>query len=320
MRKRVLVTGGAGYIGSHTCKALARAGYEPVALDNLSTGYRHNVKWGPLEVADIADSELVRRIIRQYQPVSVIHFAGSAYVGESMFNPGKYYKNNTVATYSFIEVLVQEMIEVIVFSSTCATYGIPEYLPLDTSHPQNPISPYGFSKFVSERMIIDFSRVYGQKYGLLRYFNAAGADEEGDLKEEHCPETHLIPLAIANAFGAGPKLKIFGNDYPTFDGTCVRDYIHVSALSEAHVKTMERLVRGETKSEIRNLGSGRGYSIMEILSSIHRVTGRKVDAEFAGRRNGDPPELWAKSDKEFSATIDDNHLDRIISSVSFHYS
>jgi UDP-arabinose 4-epimerase len=315
----VLVTGGAGYIGSHTCKELARAGFKPVVLDNLSTGYRHNVKWGPLEVADVSNKDLVLRALRIYRPVAVMHFAGSAYVGESMIDPGKYYRNNISATIGLLEALREENVQTLVFSSTCATYGIPDYLPLDTAHPQKPISPYGFSKFVVEQMIIEYGRVHALKFGLLRYFNASGGDEEGELKEEHRPETHLIPLALASAYGVGPRLRIFGSDYPTPDGTCIRDYIHVTCLANAHVKTLIRLIEGQEKVEIRNLGSGRGYSVKEILSTINRVTGFAVNIEYHDRRLGDPPELWAKPDAEFKSIIKENHLESIILSASLAF-
>lgn len=316
MSKNILVTGGAGYIGSHTCKALAAAGFSPVVLDNFSTGHRHNIKWGPIEEGDVSNKGFVAKAIQKYKPVAVMHFAGSAYVGESMVDPGKYYRNNTMATLSLLDVLKEENITNFVFSSTCATYGIPDYLPIDISHPQKPISPYGFSKFISEQMIIEYGRVYGIKYGLLRYFNAAGADEDGDLKEEHFPETHLIPLALASAFGVGPNLKIFGDDYPTADGTCIRDYVHVSSIAKAHISTLIRLLDGGVKSEIRNLGSGRGYSVKEILAAIKKVTGREVKVEFCARRQGDPAELWAMQDSELIKYSQENEIEKIINSAS----
>jgi UDP-arabinose 4-epimerase len=319
MEQPILVTGGAGYIGSHTCKALAKAGYTPIVLDDLSTGYRHNVKWGPLEVADVSNKDRVRQIIRKYKPIAAMHFAGSAYVGESMIDPGKYYRNNVVDTFALLEVLREENVQILVFSSTCATYGLPEYLPLDVAHPQKPISPYGFSKYVSEQMIIEYGRVHNFKFGLLRYFNAAGGDEEGELKEEHCPETHLIPLALASAFGVGARLQVFGTDYPTPDGTCIRDYIHVSSLADAHVQTLNRLLDGETRALIRNLGSGCGYSVMEVISAIERVTGYAVEVEYSDRRLGDPPQLWAKTDEDFESLIGANNLDRIVLSASLGF-
>jgi UDP-arabinose 4-epimerase len=319
MKQVILVTGGAGYIGSHTCKALANAGFAPVVIDNLSTGYRHNVKWGPLEVTDVSNKDYLRQVIRKHKPIAVMHFAGSAYVGESMLDPGKYYRNNTVATLAVLDVLQEENVQVLIFSSTCATYGLPEYLPVDVKHPQKPISPYGFSKYASEQMIIEYGRAHGLKYGLLRYFNAAGGDEDGDLKEEHCPETHLIPLALASAFGVGPKLRVFGTDYPTPDGTCIRDYIHVGSLADAHVSTLNRLLNGEAQVEIRNLGSGRGYSVKEILAAIERATGRKVDVEYGDRRPGDPPQLWAQPDAAFLSHVGDHSLDRIVLSASLAF-
>ena len=319
MSTNILVTGGAGYIGSHTCKELSRAGFNPIVLDNLSTGYRYNVKWGELVVGDVSNKEVVRRVLREYRPLAVMHFAGSAYVGESMMDPGKYYRNNTVATLALLEALQEENVQTLVFSSTCATYGLPDYLPLDITHPQKPISPYGFSKYVSEQMIIEFGRVHGLRFGLLRYFNAAGADEDGELKEEHYPETHLIPLALASAFGVGPKLQVFGTDYQTPDGTCIRDFIHVSCLAEAHVRTLNRLLNEQVMVEIRNLGSGRGYSVKEIIEAVERNTGHRVDVEYANRRLGDPAQLWAQPDEEFISLNGAHNLDRIVLSASLAF-
>lgn len=319
MKHSIIVTGGAGYVGSHTCKSLVKAGYFPVVLDNLSTGYQHNVKWGPLEVGDVSNKDYVRWVVRKYNPIAVIHFAASAYVSESMIDPSKYYQNNIVTTLTLLEVIREENIRILVFSSSCATYGLPEYLPIDIDHPQNPISPYGFSKYVSEQMIIEYGRTYELRYGLLRYFNAAGGDEDGQLKEEHHPETHLIPLALANVYGAGKKLIIHGTDYPTPDGTCIRDYIHVSSLADAHVSTLKRLINEQTYSEIRNLGSGRGYSVKEILQAIKRITGRSVEVEYGMRRSGDPPQLWARPDDEFMSTIGKDHLEKIILSASLPF-
>jgi len=319
LKEVILVTGGAGYIGSHCCKALATAGFSVVVLDNLTTGHRHNVKWGPLEVGNVSHKNFVRRVLRKYKPIAVMHFAGSAYIGESIKKPEKYYKNNTVATLNLLEALREENIDILVFSSTCATYGLPEYLPIDLSHPQRPISPYGVSKYLSEQSIINYSRLYGLRYSILRYFNAAGGDDAGELKEEHRPETHLIPLALASAFEVGPILQVFGCDYPTPDGTCIRDYIHVSSIAAAHVDTLNSILSGEKTSEVRNLGSGRGYSVKEILTAIKRVTGREVQLRYCERRRGDPPALWAARDPGISCSESINDIDRIIMSASLAF-
>jgi UDP-arabinose 4-epimerase len=312
IKDTVLVTGGAGYIGSHACKALALGGYQPVVYDNLSTGFRHNVKWGTLELGDVIDQKNLQRVISKHRPIAVLHFAGSAYVGESMADPGKYFRNNICTALSLLNAMRESEVDTLVFSSTCATYGVPEYLPLKISHPQRPISPYGFSKFAAEQMIKQFASAHQLKYGILRYFNAAGADDEGDLKEEHDPETHLIPLALKAAIAGGPPLKLYGTDYPTKDGTCIRDYVHVSALAEAHLNTLKRLLCGETNSEIRNLGSGKGYSVREVVAAIDHLTGCTVPVVEFNRRPGDPAELWAESDEEFLNCLGPDNLQRIV--------
>ena len=290
MNTTVLVTGGAGYIGSHTCKALSKAGFQPVVYDNLSTGNRWAVRWGPLEVGDITDRQRLDEVLKRYRPRAVMHFAGSAYVGESVENPGKYYRNNVLGSLTLLESMRDWDIEELVFSSTCATYGLPLSLPLDEQHPQNPINPYGRSKWMVERMIADFVRTYGLRSVILRYFNAAGADPSGEIGEWHRPETHLIPLAIGAALGQQPPLTVFGDDYPTPDGTCIRDYVHVSDLADGHVLAVSHL-QEKPGLQIYNMGNARGFSVSEVIAETERITGAVVPYRTGPRRVGDPPEL-----------------------------
>lgn len=288
----VLVTGGAGYIGSHACKALYRAGYQPVACDNLVYGHRWAVRWGPLEERDIADRDWLDTLIVRYRPVAIMHFAAFAYVGESVAAPGKYYRNNVAGSLSLLEAARDHQVRHFVFSSTCATYGIPQSVPISEDLQQSPINPYGASKQMIERMLDDFDRAHGLRYVALRYFNAAGADPDGEIGEDHDPETHLIPLAIRAALCGEPVLQVFGTDYPTPDGTAVRDYIHVTDLAEAHVAALDYLMRGG-ESRALNLGTGRGHSVMDVIRAVETVSGRCVPFETTARREGDPPELVA---------------------------
>lgn len=289
---RVLVTGGAGYIGSHTAKRLAAAGYEPVVLDNLSEGHRWAVRWGPFVQGDLADLDLLRRTIRDYAVEAVLHFAANAYVGESVREPRKYFRNNVANSVNLLDAIVDAGVRHVVFSSSCTTYGVPEQLPLSEQQEQRPISPYGDSKYFVERML----RWYGDAYGLtsviLRYFNAAGADADGDLGEEHDPETHLIPLAIQAALGRRPALDVYGTDYPTPDGTAIRDYVHVIDLADAHVAALPYLQRGGASVAL-NLGTGQGYSVQEVIGAVEHASGREVPTHRGGRRAGDPPALVA---------------------------
>lgn len=287
----VIVTGGAGYIGSHTCKALARAGYTPVAFDNLSRGHRDLVKWGPLVRGDLLDTEALNLAFEAHKPVAVVHFAALAYVGESFQEPGLYYRNNVVGTLNLLDAVVAHGVRSIVFSSSCATYGVPDNVPIPEDHRQNPINPYGNTKLACERAIKDYAAGHGMRYALLRYFNAAGADPEGEAREHHDPETHLIPLALRAARG-GDTLRVFGDDYPTVDGTCVRDYVHVTDLADAHVRALERLTSGGD-SIACNLGTGTGSSVREVIDTVEKVTGSPVVHEINPRRPGDPPELVA---------------------------
>ena len=296
MTKPILVTGGAGYIGSHVCKALSKAGYTPVTYDSLEYGHEWAVKWGPLEVGDIQDRTRLDQVIEKYRPEAVMHFAAYAYVGESVENPGKYYRNNVAGTLTLLEALRDNGIKNIIFSSTCATYGIPEYIPLTEEHPQNPINPYGSGKLMIEKMLQDFDTAHGIKSVSLRYFNAAGADPDGDIGEDHTPETHLIPLVLDVALGRSEMIKIFGTDYDTPDGTCIRDYIHVSDLADAHVLALEYL-RKKGKTDFFNLGNGNGFSVKEVVDASRVLTGKKIPSKSWERRPGDPAVLIGSSDK-----------------------
>jgi UDP-arabinose 4-epimerase len=293
---RVLVTGGAGYIGSHTCKALSEAGFEPITVDNLSNGHRWAVKWGPLVEIDLADATAIASTLDLFRPVAVIHFAASAYVGESVSNPRKYFRNNVQNTLNLLDAMVDADVKSIIYSSTCATYGIPKVVPIPENHAQKPVNPYGESKLFIERALYWYGQAYGLRSSALRYFNAAGADPDGDLGEDHVPETHLIPLAIGAALGTAPPLKVFGADYPTPDGTCIRDYIHVSDLADAHLAALQTLFRtNSANAATLNLGTGIGHSVLEVITCIRKELGKDVPFEFAPRRAGDPPTLVAQS-------------------------
>ncbi|MGH8528225.1 MAG: UDP-glucose 4-epimerase GalE [Nevskiales bacterium] len=284
--KRILVTGGAGYIGSHSCKALAAAGYEPVTMDNLSRGHRHAVKWGPFIQADIQDAEIVRQVVKDFGVVAVLHFAGYAYVGESMQEPAIYFGNNVCATYGLLEALRATSLRDIVFSSTCAIYGEQGQSPVSEQAAQEPESTYGLSKLMVEKILNDYCRAYDFRSVSLRYFNAAGADADGGLGEEHDPEPHIVPTVLAAARD-GNGVTLNGNDYPTADGTCVRDFTHVTDLAEAHVAALERLLEGGSRRAY-NLGSGKGCSLRQLVSAAERVTGKPIETRYFPRRPGDP--------------------------------
>ncbi len=289
---RVLVSGGAGFIGSHTCKALKVAGYVPVAIDNLSVGHADAVRFGPFVQADIRDRAAVETAIRAHKINAILHFAASAYVGESVRDPLAYYDNNVGGMISLLQAAHSTGVDRIVFSSSCATYGVPDHLPIQEYSPQVPINPYGRTKLIGEQMLADHAAAYGLRYAALRYFNAAGADPAGELGERHDPETHLIPLALMAAAGTGPALSIFGTDYPTPDGTCIRDFIHVSDLARAHVLALDYLIAGGETVRL-NLGTGKGHSIREIVGGIEDLTGRPLPVKIGPRRPGDPPVLTA---------------------------
>lgn len=289
---RVLVTGGAGYIGSHTAKALARAGHEPVVYDNLSEGYRWAVQWGPLVEADLSDRSRLREALEQHSIEAVIHFAAHAYVGESMREPRRYFQNNITNALVLLDTLLDADIKTIVFSSSCAVYGAPETTPIVETNSKLPTNPYGESKLFLERALGWYDAAYGLRSACLRYFNAAGADTDGELGELHRCETHIIPLVIASALDQRGPVEIFGTDYPTPDGTAIRDFVHVSDLADAHVLALERLVH-ENKSLAVNLGSGRGVSVAEIVRAVEKHGGVTIASHPSPRRLGDPPALVA---------------------------
>lgn len=296
MAKTVFVTGGAGYVGSHCCKAFAHAGWNVVVYDNLSRGWRDFVKWGPLIEGDILDYEKLSTAIAETKPDVVVHFAAVAYVGESVTDPGHYYQVNTAGTLNVLRAMQQNGVDAIVFSSTCATYGVPTEIPITEAHPQSPINPYGWSKLFVEQILRDYGVAHGIRSVALRYFNAAGADPDGEIGERHEPETHLIPLAIKGAMGGEYELTIFGDDFDTRDGTCVRDYIHVDDLATGHLKALEYLEAGGA-SDVFNLGTGNGVSVLEIAATVEAVSGVTVRKVFGPRRAGDPPLLVASADK-----------------------
>lgn len=296
---RILVTGGAGYIGSHTCKALAHQGHTVVVYDNLSTGHRELVRWGDFVYGDILDTQRLRGCIRQHQIEGIIHFAASAYVGESVIDPGKYFRNNVCGTLSILDAMRDEGVPYIVVSGTCAVYGSPEKMPITEDTPTNPINPYGASKLFMERMLADYEKAHGIKWMSLRYFNAAGCDPDGETGEWHEPESHLIPRALMAAAGQIPALEIFGDDYPTPDGTCIRDYVHVSDLAGAHVRALALLAQGGF-SQFLNLGTGKGFSIREVLMAVENISGKAVPCRISPRRPGDPACLVADADRAFT--------------------
>jgi UDP-arabinose 4-epimerase len=292
----ILVTGGAGYIGSHACKALARAGYLPVTYDSLVYGHDWAVKWGPLERGDIQDRVRLDEVIAAYGPTAIMHFAAFAYVGESVTDPGKYYRNNVAGSLTLLEAARDHGIEQFIFSSTCATYGVPDLLPIIEETPQRPINPYGASKLMVERMLADFGAAHGLRSIALRYFNAAGADPDNEIGEDHNPETHLIPLVLDAASGRRSHITVFGADYDTPDGTCVRDYIHVTDLADAHVKSLQALENGH-RSDVYNLGNGRGFSVLEVIRAVEHASGLDVPVQQGPRRVGDPVALVSDATK-----------------------
>lgn len=317
MAGTVIVTGGAGYVGAHACKALAAAGYLPVVYDNLVYGHEQAVRWGPFERGDIADRQRLDAAFERHQPVAVMHFAAFAYVGESVANPARYYRNNVSGTLTLMEAMLDHGVDRMVFSSTCATYGEPQTMPIREDATQQPINPYGRSKLMVEQMLGDFERAHGLRSAMLRYFNAAGASPDGEIGERHDPETHLIPLALDAVAGRGPDLTVFGDDYATPDGTCIRDYIHVGDLADAHVRALDYLIGGGATRAF-NLGTGAGVSVREILDAIARVTGREVRHRIGPRRPGDPPVLIsdaARARLELGWTPTMSDIDTIIATA-----
>jgi UDP-glucose-4-epimerase GalE len=294
--KAVLVTGGAGYIGSHTCKSLARAGYLPVTIDNLTRGHKWAVRWGPLEEHDISDKKSVVRCLERHDIQAIIHFAAFAYVAESVQAPEKYFQNNVINTLNVLAAMLDVGVRTFIFSSSCAVYGSPESVPISESCPRRPLNPYGETKRVIENALQWYGCAHGLRSVALRYFNAAGADPDGEIGEAHEPETHLIPLAIRTALGQRSHLEINGTDYQTYDGTAIRDFVHVTDLADAHVRALKYLLAGG-RSTVLNVGTGRGYSVREIIQAIERAAGMKVRTRSSPRRVGDPPVLIADSRK-----------------------
>lgn len=291
MSEAILVTGGAGYIGSHTCKALAKAGYLPVVYDNLSTGHAYAVKWGPFVEGDLNDKAKLAEAFTTYQPKAVIHFAANALVIESMTDPGKYYRNNVGSTVALLEAMRDHGVKKLVFSSTCATYGNPQFTPITEKHPLAPINPYGRSKLMVEQIISDFGMAHGLEAVILRYFNAAGADLETQVGENHDPETHLIPVIIQAALGLREEVVVYGTDFESRDGSAVRDYIHVEDLADAHVAALK------APSATINLGTGTGYSVLEIIDAVQKFCGKTLPVRLENRRAGEPGILTADNGK-----------------------
>lgn len=292
MNRTVLVTGGAGYVGSHACKALARAGWLPVTYDNLSTGNLWAIRWGPFEPGDIRDRPRLEDVIQRHRIAAVLHFAAVALVGESVREPELYYDVNVAGTLAVLQACRARGVPHLVLSSSCATYGIPASLPITEGSEQRPINPYGMSKLMAERILADFARSYGISYATLRYFNAAGADPDAEIGEHRRHETHLIPLILDAVRGLRPPVQLMGEDHPTPDGTAIRDYVHVSDLADAHVAALDWLAAGGN-ALVLNLGTGRGHSVREVIAAAEAVTGRAVPLVSARKRPGDPPELVA---------------------------
>jgi UDP-glucose 4-epimerase len=294
MQRTLMVVGGAGYIGSHMVKALSAAGHRVIVVDNFSTGFPNAVRGRELETVDISDAVAIETVFAKYRFDAVLHFASFIQVGESVASPGKYYQNNVAATLTLLQAMVKAEVKCFIFSSTAAVYGNPEYSPIDEVHPANPINPYGRSKLMIEQVLRDFDHAHGLRSVCLRYFNAAGADPGGELGERHEPETHLIPLILQAASGRREAITVFGRDYDTPDGTCVRDYIHVQDLVSAHALALDYLFSGG-QSAVFNLGNGNGFSVQEVIDVVKSVTGREFAVKDAARRAGDPPRLVADS-------------------------
>jgi len=292
----ILIVGGAGYIGSHVNKELSKRGFETVVFDNLVYGHRELARWGTFVEGDLANSRQLRALFREHPIQAVMHFSAFAYVGESVENPARYYRNNVANTLNLLETMREFRVRNFIFSSSCATYGNPVRIPMDENHPQIPINPYGHTKLMVERILRDCDHAYGLRYASLRYFNAAGADPEAETGEWHNPETHIIPIVLEAASGRRENVRIFGTDYDTPDGTCIRDYIHVTDLADAHIRALEYLRNGGG-SDVFNLGNGNGFSVKEVIETARQVTGREIPAVDSDRRPGDPPVLVGSSDK-----------------------
>lgn len=292
----ILIVGGAGYIGSHLNKEITKKGYKTIIFDNLSCGHKESVKWGTFEKGDLGNIDDIKNVFKKYDIKGVIHFAAFTYVGESVENPQKYYINNVTNTINLLQVMLEYNIKYFIFSSSCATYGNPIQIPISEDHPQNPINPYGRSKLMIEQILKDYSDAYEFKYISLRYFNAAGCDPEKELGEMHSPETHLIPIILETALGKREHIKIFGDDYNTPDGTCIRDYVHVSDLANVHILALEYLYK-TNKSDIFNIGNGNGFSVKQIIDAAQKITCKEIKYCIIERRIGDPPILVGSSEK-----------------------
>jgi UDP-arabinose 4-epimerase len=292
----ILVTGGAGYIGSHTCKTLSKAGFLPIVYDNLSTGHAYAIKWGPFVQGDLADQAKLSEAITTFRPVAVLHFAANALVVESVTDPAKYYRNNLAGTLSLLETMRLHGVSNLIFSSTCAIYGHPQQTPLTEEHPQAPINPYGRTKWMAEQMMADFDSAHGLKTIALRYFNAAGADLDTEIGENHTPETHLIPSIIQAALGLKPEIVVYGTDFPTPDGSAIRDYVHVLDLADAHVLALRHLL-ANPQSKAFNLGTGTGSSVLELIDAVQKHCGKTLSVRLENRRSGEPGVLTADSRK-----------------------
>lgn len=319
--ERILIVGGAGYIGSHAAKAVRQAGREPVVFDDLSCGHAHAVRWGPLVKGDIRNADAVRAAIREYKPTAVMQFAARIEVGQGEKEPVHFYDNNVSGTLNLVRVMLEEGVRNLVFSSTCAIYGDPERLPLTEDLPKRPVSVYGRTKLMCEQMLEDISRAQGLNFAALRYFNAAGADPDGEIGEEHEPESHLIPNAIKAAVGLGGPMKLFGTDYPTTDGTCVRDYVHVSDLATAHILAADKIMAGQTSLQL-NLGGGDGRTVKQVLTAVEKATGKPVPVEVSPRRPGDAVSLYADTTnvtRELGWKPKHSDIDTIVSTAwAFH--
>ena len=306
---KLFIIGGAGYIGSHMVKLAYENGHEVITLDNLSTGHKDSVLYGKFEYCDIQDSNRLNELFKKYNPDAVMHFSAYSIVGESTIDPYKYYYNNTVGTLNLLKIMIDNDCKNFIFSSTAAVFGNPEYIPIDETHPKNPINPYGKSKLMVEQMLEDFDSAHGLKYVVFRYFNAAGHDKSGKLAERHDPETHLLPLVIQTLNGQRESISIYGSDYDTKDGTCIRDYIHVNDLAQVHLQGVEYLLSGDNGSKVYNLGSGNGFSVKEIIEKVKGITGKDFKVIEDERREGDPAVLIASSKRAkkelgFSPKID----------------
>ena len=297
-KKTVLVTGGAGYVGSHACKGLAEAGYVPVVYDNLSKANRNSVLWGPLEEGNIVDRKRLDEVLKKHAPYAVMHFAAFIEAGESVQDPAKYYENNTAGALSLLQSMRANGVERFLFSSTAAVYGEPLQIPIEENHSLFPINPYGASKLMVERILADFSQAYGLHYTALRYFNAAGSDPQGMCGEDHNPETHLIPLVLQVALGQRPYINVYGDDYDTPDGSCIRDYVHVTDLVDAHLLALEAL-KNKNFTPAYNLGNGQGFSVFEVIEMAKQITGKEIPVQIGIRRPGDPAKLVANSNKAY---------------------